>query len=164
MTKMVRVKIENSDKKSVYEINHWALNKSNCDGWDDDETQLAENTKLEDGYQEEGEEPKESTWIQMTEEIGWRWGDVEIIMEKEEYEEYDWNDNDEFLASDYEMELGSMTDGCWTEIEFMNLHEDNESDEDELYDLIRDYGDVEDYECWFHGPITHEVTEEWDED
>ena len=31
MTKMVRVKIENSDKKSVYEINHWALNKSNCD-------------------------------------------------------------------------------------------------------------------------------------
>ena len=45
------------------------------------------------------------------------------------------------------------------------MHEDAEDiDEDILYDLMRDYGDVEECEITIYGPLEHEIEEEWDED
>ena len=37
-------------------------------------------------------------------------------------------------------------------------------DEDILYDLMRDHGDVEECEITIYGPLEHEIEEEWDEE
>ena len=84
-------------------------------------------------------------------------------MKKEEFEKYNWKESKEFLASDYEFELGSISEENWSNIEFKNLHEENEADESTLYSIMRDYGELEDYEVWFIGPITVEIISDWNE-
>ena len=37
-------------------------------------------------------------------------------------------------------------------------------DEDILYDLMRDHGDVEECEIMIFGPLEHEIEEEWDDE
>ena len=93
--------------------------------------------------------------------------DCEATLTKEEYENFDWsNPNDDFSFYDFEdAEFYESSDGCWTDIVFKNLHEDAEDiDEDILYDLMRDYGDVEECEITIYGPLEHEIEEEWDEE
>ena len=103
----------------------------------------------------------------MTEEVGWRWGSGSIVMSREEYDAYDFDD-DEGEHSFYDFQDADFyesSDGCWTDIEFINLLEDLEDvDEDILYDLMRDHGDVEECEIMIFGPLEHEIEEEWDEE
>ena len=161
MTKMVRVQISNAHKKSWMERCNWACKLEdiveNLDADDEDHQELKENLKLE----------ADDSWLEMTEEVGWRWGSGSIVMSREEYDAYDFDDEEgEHSFYDFQdAEFYESSDGCWTDIEFINLHEDVEDvDEDILYDLMRDHGDVEECEIMIFGPLEHEIEEEWDEE
>ena len=143
---------------SVIEINHWYLDKVIHDYFGVDESNLIDLVKLQDESKH-----LEHTHIKATDTKGWKWGSGEIIMKKEEFEKYNWKESKEFLASDYEFELGPISDESWSNIEFKNLHEENEADESALYSIMRDYGELEDYEVWFIGPITVEIISDWNE-
>ena len=149
MTKMVRVQISNAHKKSFVEVCTWSCKLEdiveNLDADDEDHQELKENLKLE----------ADDSWLEMTEEVGWRWGSGSVVMSREDYDKYDFEDAEFYESSD----------GCGTDIVFKNLHEDAEDiDEDILYDLMRDYGDVEECEITIYGPLEHEIEEEWDEE
>ena len=161
MTKMVRVQISNAHKKSFVEVCTWSCKLEdiveNLDADDEDHQELKENLKLE----------ADDSWLEMTEEVGWRWGSGSVLMSREEYDAYDFeNEDGEHSFYDFEdAEFYESSDGCWTDIVFKNLHEDAEDiDEDILYDLMRDYGDVEECEITIYGPLEHEIEEEWDEE
>jgi len=160
MTKKVRVKISNGHKKSFVEVCTWSCKLSDIleqlDVEDEDQKLLKESLKLEG----------ESEWLDMTEEVGWRWGEGSIVMTREEYDNYDW-DNEEGELSFYDFEDAEFyesNDGCWTDLYFRNIHEDVEYDEDVLYDIMRDYGDVEECEITIYGPVEHEIEEEFEEE
>lgn len=161
MTNKVRVKVSNGHKKSWVEVCKWSikledvLDQLNDD--DEEHQELKENLKLE----------ADDQWLEMTEEVGWRWGEGSIVLTKEEYDEFDWdNENDSFCFYDYtDAEFYESSDGCWTDLSFVNLHEDADYvDEDILYDIVRDYGDCEECEIFIYGPIEHEIEEEFEED
>ena len=161
MTKMVRIQISNAHKKSWMERCNWSCKLEdiieNLDTDDEDHQLLKENLKLE----------ADDSWVEMTEEVGWRWGSGSIVMTREEYDAYDFDDEEgEHSFYDFQdAEFYESSDGCWTDIEFINLHEDVEDvDEDILYDLMRDHGDVEECEIMIFGPLEHEIEEEWDEE
>ena len=161
MTKMVRVQISNAHKKSFVEVCTWSCKLEdiveNLDAEDEDHQELKENLKLE----------ADDSWLEMTEEVGWRWGSGSVVMSREDYDKYDFDGEDgEHSFYDFEdAEFYESSDGCWTDIVFKNLHEDAEDiDEDILYDLMRDYGDVEECEITIYGPLEHEIEEEWDEE
>ena len=161
MTKMVRVQISNAHKKSFVEVCKWSCKLEdiveNLDADDEDHQLLKENLKLE----------ADDQWLEMTEEVGWRWGSGSVVMTKEDYDAYDFDNEDgEHSFYDFEdAEFYESSDGCWTDLSFINLHEDAEDiDEDILYDLMRDYGDVEECEITIYGPLEHEIEEEWDEE
>ena len=161
MTKMVRLQISNGHKKSFVEVCKWSCKLEdiveNLDADDEDHQLLKENLKLE----------ADDQWLEMTEEVGWRWGSGSVVMTKEDYDAYDFDNEDgEHSFYDFEdAEFYESSDGCWTDIVFKNLHEDAEDiDEDILYDLMRDYGDVEECEITIYGPLEHEIEEEWDEE
>ena len=161
MTKMVRVQISNAHKKSFVEVCTWSCKLEdiveNLDADDEDHQELKENLKLE----------SDDSWLEMTEEVGWRWGSGSVVMSREDYDKHDFDGEDgEHSFYDFEdAEFYESSDGCWTDIVFKNLHEDAEDiDEDILYDLMRDYGDVEECEITIYGPLEHEIEEEWDEE
>ena len=161
MTKMVRLQISNGHKKSFVEVCKWSCKLEdiieNLDADDEDHQLLKENLKLD----------ADDQWLEMTEEVGWRWGSGSVVMTKEDYDAYDFDNEDgEHSFYDFEdAEFYESSDGCWTDIVFKNLHEDAEDiDEDILYDLMRDYGDVEECEITIYGPLEHEIEEEWDEE
>ena len=161
MTKMVRIQISNAHKKTWMERCNWSCKLEdiieNLDTDDEDHQLLKENLKLE----------ADDSWLEMTEEVGWRWGSGSIVMTREEYDAYDFDDEEgEHSFYDFQdAEFYESSDGCWTDIEFINLHEDVEDvDEDILYDLMRDHGDVEECEIMIFGPLEHEIEEEWDEE
>ena len=161
MTKMVRIQISNAHKKSWMERCNWSCKLEdiieNLDTDDEDHQLLKENLKLE----------ADDSWLEMTEEVGWRWGSGSIVMSREEYNAYDFDDEEgEHSFYDFQdAEFYESSDGCWTDIEFINLHEDVEDvDEDILYDLMRDHGDVEECEIMIFGPLENEIEEEWDEE
>ena len=161
MTKMVRIQISNAHKKSLMERCNWSCKLEdiieNLDTDDEDHQLLKENLKLE----------ADDSWLEMTEEVGWRWGSGSIVMTREEYDAYDFDDEEgEHSFYDFQdAEFYESSDGCWTDIEFINLHEDVEDvDEDILYDIMRDYGDCEECEIFIYGPIEHEIEEEFEED
>ena len=161
MTKMVRLQISNGHKKSFVEVCKWSCKLEdiveNLDADDEDHQLLKENLKLE----------ADDQWLEMTEEVGWRWGSGSVVMTKEDYDAYDF-DNEEGEHSFYDFddaEFYESSDGCWTDISFNNIRDDVEDvDEDILYDLMRDYGDVEECEITIYGPLEHEIEEEWDEE
>ena len=159
MTKMVRLQISNGHKKSFVEVCKWSCKLEdiveNLDADDEDHQLLKENLKLE----------ADDQWLEMTEEVGWRWGSGSVVMTKEDYDAYDFDNEDgEHSFYDFEdAEFYEANDSCWGDYEFQNLHEDCEVDEEELYDLMRDYGDIEDCEYIIAGPVEHEIEEEWDE-
>ena len=159
MTTKVRVKVANEHKKSFMEYNTWQCKlqylKEEVEG-DENESEVANQVQLEEGQ----------TWIVMKEEIGWRWGSASVVMTKEEYENFDWsNPNDDFSFYDFEdAEFYESNDGCWTDLYFRNIHEDVEYEEDVLYDIMRDYGDVEECEITIYGPVEHEIEEEFEEE
>ena len=161
MTKMVRLQISNGHKKSFVEVCKWSCKLEdiveNLDADDEDHQLLKENLKLE----------ADDQWLEMTEEVGWRWGSGSIVLTREDYDAYDFDDEDgEHSFYDFEdAEFYESSDGCWTDISFNNLHEDVDYiDEDILYDLMRDHGDVEECEITIYGPLEHEIEEEWDEE
>ena len=161
MTKMVRVQISNAHKKSFVEVCTWSCKLQdiieNLDVEDEDQKELKESLKL----------TEDDTWLTMTEEVGWRWGSGSVLMSREDYDAYDFDNEDgEHSFYDFEdAEFYESSDGCWTDLSFINLHEDVEDiDEDILYDLMRDYGDVEECEITIYGPLEHEIEEEWDEE
>ena len=160
MTKMVRVQISNAHKKSFVEVCTWQCKLQDIveslDVEDEDQKELKENLKL----------TEDDKWLTMTEEVGWRWGSGSVLMSREEYDAYDFDNEDgEHSFYDFEdAEFYESSDGCWTDISFNNLHEDvDHIDEDILYDLMRDHGDVEECEITIYGPLEHEIEEEWDE-
>ena len=161
MTKMVRVQISNAHKKSFVEVCKWSCKLEdiveNLDTDDEDHQLLKENLRLSENDQ----------WLDMTEEVGWRWGSGSVVMTREDYDAYDF-DNEEGEHSFYDFddaEFYESSDGCWTDISFNNIRDDVEDvDEDILYDLMRDYGDVEECEITIYGPLEHEIEEEWDEE
>ena len=161
MTKMVRLQISNGHKKSFVEVCKWSCKLEdiieNLDADDEDHQLLKENLRLSENDQ----------WLDMTEEVGWRWGSGSVVMTKEDYDAYDFdNENGEHSFYDFEdAEFYESSDGCWTDISFNNIRDDVEDvDEDILYDLMRDYGDVEECEITIYGPLEHEIEEEWDEE
>ena len=161
MTKMVRVQISNAHKKSFVEVCTWSCKLEdiveNLDADDEDHQELKENLKLE----------ADDSWLEMTEEVGWRWGSGSVVMSREDYDKYDFDAEDgEHSFYDFEdAEFYESSDGCWTDLSFVNLHEDADSvDEDILYDIMRDYGDCEECEIFIYGPIEHEIEEEFEED
>ena len=161
MTKMVRLQISNGHKKSFVEVCKWSCKLEdiieNLDADDEDHQLLKENLRLNENDQ----------WLDMTEEVGWRWGSGSVVMTKEDYDAYDFDNEDgEHSFYDFEdAEFYESSDGCWTDISFNNLHEDvDHIDEDILYDLMRDHGDVEECEITIYGPLEHEIEEEWDEE
>ena len=161
MTKMVRVQISNAHKKSWMERCNWSCKLEdiveNLDTEDEEHQLIKENLKLE----------ADDSWVEMTEEVGWRWGSGSIVMTREEYDAYDFDDEEgEHSFYDFQdAEFYESSDGCWTDIVFINIHEDVEDvDEDILYDLMRDHGDVEECEIMIFGPLEHEIEEEWDEE
>ena len=161
MTKMVRVQISNAHKKTWMERCNWSCKLEdiveNLDTEDEEHQLIKENLKLE----------ADDSWVEMTEEVGWRWGSGSIVMTREEYDAYDFDDEEgEHSFYDFQdAEFYESSDGCWTDIEFINLHEDVEDvDEDILYDLMRDHGDVEECEIMIYGPLEHEIEEEFEED
>ena len=161
MTKMVRVQISNAHKKSFVEVCTWSCKLQDIieslDVEDEDQKELKENLKL----------TEDDTWLTMTEEVGWRWGSGSVLMSREDYDAYDFDNEDgEHSFYDFEdAEFYESSDGCWTDISFNNLHEDADPiDEDILYDLMRDHGDVEECEITIYGPLEHEIEEEWDEE
>ena len=161
MPKMVRLQISNGHKKSFVEVCKWSCKLEdiveNLDADDEDHQLLKENLKLD----------ADDKWLEMTEEVGWRWGAGSVVMTKEDYDAYDFDNEDgEHSFYDFEdAEFYESSDGCWTDLSFINLHEDVEDiDEDILYDLMRDHGDVEECEITIYGPLEHEIEEEWDEE
>ena len=161
MVQKVRVKVTNGNKKSWVEVCKWSCKLEdvlqNLDAEDEEHQELQENLKLE----------ADDKWIEMTEEVGWRWGEGSIVLTKEEYDNFDWdNKDDNFCFYDFEdAEFYESNDGCWTDIAYTNLHEDADAiDEDILYDLVRDYGDCEECEIFVYGPIEHEIEEEFEEE
>ena len=161
MTKMVRVQISNAHKKSFVEVCKWSCKLEdiveNLDADDEDHKLLKENLRLSENDQ----------WLDMTEEVGWRWGSGSVLMSREEYDAYDFDNEDgEHSFYDFEdAEFYESSDGCWTDISFNNISDDVEDiDEDILYDLMRDHGDVEECEITIYGPLEHEIEEEWDEE
>ena len=161
MTKKVRIQISNGHKKSFVEYCKWSAKLEdiveNLNTDDEDHQLLKENLKL----------TEDDKWLDMTEEVGWRWGSGSVVMTKEEYDEYDFDNEDgEHSFYDFEdAEFYESSDGCWTDIAFNNLHEDVEDiDEDILYDLVRDYGDCEECEIIIYGPLEHEIEEEFEEE
>ena len=161
MTKMVRVQISNAHKKSFVEVCKWSCKLEdiveNLDADDEDHKLLKENLRLSENDQ----------WLDMTEEVGWRWGSGSVLMSREEYDAYDFDNEDgEHSFYDFEdAEFYESSDGCWTDISFNNIRDDVEDiDEDILYDLMRDHGDVEECEITIYGPLEHEIEEEWDEE
>ena len=90
MTKMLRVQISNAHKKSFVEVCKWSCKLEdiveNLDTDDEDHQLLKENLKLE----------ADDKWLEMTEEVGWRWGSGSVVMTKEDYDAYDF-DNEENL-------------------------------------------------------------------
>ena len=161
MTKMVRVQISNAHKKSFVEVCKWSCKLEdiveNLDADDEDHKLLKENLRLSENDQ----------WLDMTEEVGWRWGSGSVLMSREDYDAYDFDNEDgEHSFYDFEdAEFYESSDGCWTDISFNNIRDDVEDvDEDILYDLMRDYGDVEECEITIYGPLEHEIEEEWDEE
>ena len=161
MTKKVRLQISNAHKKSFVEVCQWSVKLEdvlkNLTEDDEDHQLLKENLKLE----------ADDTWLEMTEEVGWRWGSGSVVMTKEDYDKYDFDAEDgEHSFYDFEdAEFYESSDGCWTDISFINLHEDAEDiDEDILYDMIRDYGDCEECEITIYGPLEHEIEEEFEEE
>ena len=161
MTKMVRLQISNGHKKSFVEVCKWSCKLEdiieNLDADDEDHQLLKENLRLSENDQ----------WLDMTEEVGWRWGSGSVVMTKEDYDAYDFDNEDgEHSFYDFEdAEFYESSDGCWTDISFNNIRDDVEDvDEDILYDLMRDYGDVEECEITIYGPLEHEIEEEWDEE
>ena len=161
MTKMVRLQISNGHKKSFVEVCKWSCKLEdiieNLDADDEDHQLLKENLRLNENDQ----------WLDMTEEVGWRWGSGSVVMTKEDYDAYDFDNEDgEHSFYDFEdAEFYESSDGCWTDISFNNIRDDVEDvDEDILYDLMRDYGDVEECEITIYGPLEHEIEEEWDEE
>jgi len=183
MTTWVCLKISAADgysswrkkkEASVIEINHWYLDREVHDYFGLDDIEILDMVKLrvDTIWESIGEvETSLDDWssgglvprldIKATDTKGWKWGSGEIIMKKEEFENYNWKESKEFLASDYEFELGSLSDVGWSDIEFKNLHEENEADESDLYGIVRDYGELEDYEVWFIGPINVEIVSDW---
>ena len=154
-TEKVRVKVSNGHKKSWMEICKWSCDLNDIvedlNSEDEDEKELKESLKLQEG----------DKWLTMTEEVGWRWGEGSVVMTREEYENFDWENPDGFSLYDWdEAEFHEANDGCWTDISFDNIHEDMDSyDEDILYEKMRDFGDVDDCEIYIHGPIEQEVME-----
>ena len=160
MTKMVRLQISNGHKKSFVEVCKWSCKLEdiveNLDADDEDHQLLKENLKLD----------ADDQWLEMTEEVGWRWGSGSVVMTKEDYDAYDFDDESgEHSFYDFEdAEFYESSDGCWTDIIFTNLRDEiGEINEDILSELMRDYGDVEDCEITIYGPLEHEIEEEWDE-
>ncbi len=157
MTKKVRLKVENAHKKAWVEVCNWTVKLEDIleqlDEDDEDQKELKENLKLE----------SDDTWLEMTEEVGWRWGTGTLVMTREEYENYDWENNDQFELYEHEdAEFYEANDGCWTDISFSNL--DCDVDEDELYELMREYGDIEECSHVICGPIAVEIEEEFEEE
>ena len=81
MTKMVRLQISNGHKKSFVEVCKWSCKLEdiveNLDADDEDHQLLKENLKLE----------ADDQWLEMTEEVGWRWGSGSVVMTIEDYDE-----------------------------------------------------------------------------
>ena len=161
MTKMVRLQISNGHKKSFVEVCKWSCKLEdiveNLDADDEDHQLIKENLRLNENDQ----------WLDMTEEVGWRWGSGSVVMTKEEYDAYDFDAEDgEHSFYDFEdAEFYESSDGCWTDLSFSNIRDDVEDvDEDILYDLMRDYGDVEECEITIYGPLEHEIEEEFEEE
>ena len=78
MTKMVRIQISNAHKKSWMERCNWSCKLEdiieNLDTDDEDHQELKENLKLE----------ADDSWLEMTEEVGWRWGSGSVVMSRED--------------------------------------------------------------------------------
>ena len=74
MTNKERVKVSNGHKKSWVEVCKWSikledvLDQLNDD--DEEHQELKENLKLE----------ADDQWLEMTEEVGWRWGEGSIVL------------------------------------------------------------------------------------
>ena len=138
MTTWVCLKISAADgysswrrkkEASVIEINHWYLDREVHDYFGLDDIEILDMVKLRvDTIWESIGEVETSLSvprldIKATDTKGWKWGSGEIIMKKEEFENYNWKESKEFLASDYEFELGSLSDVGWSDIEFKKIHQ-----------------------------------------
>ena len=109
---------------------------------------MKESLKLED----EGE------WLDMTEEVGWRWGEGSIVMTREEYDNYDWDyilstapsiENFKVMITDH---IKLMVEWTFTRCEPLGI-ETFVEDIEKVYQLYRDtydetwamYHDEDDY-------------------
>ena len=74
-----------------------------------------------------------------------------------------WNEDGEHSFYDFEdAEFYGSSDGCWTDLSFINLHEDVEDIDEDIFWFDEDYGDVKNV-SQIYGHLK-EIEEEWDEE
>ena len=141
------VTVETQNKKCIVETEYWYA-------WKDD---LKEDLiELEFTEEEFDELPDKLT---LTTTDVYRWGHITVDMPYEDYEQMDWQGNDEWNATRYSREDWSFSDSSGNDYDF-NFDIGEDVTEYEVYDLIRDKGDVDDSEVALIGPLTATVDDE----
>lgn len=137
------VKVETQNKKCIVETENWFVYK------DDLKDDL-----IEMGFTEEefNELPDELT---LTTTNVYRGGHITVEMPHEDYEQMDWEGNDEWNASIYGSDDFLFSDVTGNDYDF-NFDMGEDVNEDEVYDLIQEQGDV-DSEVTLTGPLTATV-------
>ena len=141
------VTVETQNKKCIVETEYWYC-------WKDDVKE--DLIELEFTEEEFDELPDKLT---LTTSDVYRWGHVTIDMPYEDYEQMDWQDNDEWDATQYSREDWSFSDSTGNDYDF-NFDLGEDVSEYEVYDLIREKGDVDESEVAFIGPLTATVDDE----
>lgn len=86
--------------------------------------------------------------MSITEETGWRWGDFYIRTEGEDPPFID-EDTDIFCLEDAELEDWSTDDGCWQDIDYNNVPEEEQEKLQEFFDEGNSVYDLEE-QGWIH--------------
>ena len=141
------VTVETQNKKCIVETEYWYA-------WKDDiKEDLIEMSFTEEEFTELPDK------LTLTTSDVYRWGHITVDMPYQDYEQMDWQGNDEWNATHYSREDWSFSDGTGNDYDF-NFDMGEDVTEYEVYDLIREKGDVDDSEVALIGPLTATVDDE----
>jgi hypothetical protein len=141
------VAVKTINKKCVVETEYWFCDK------EDSKDKLIEIGFTEDEYKDLPDR------LTMTKSDVYRWGEIAVNMPKEDFEEMDWENNDEWDATQYDREDWSFSDGCGDDQDY-DFEMGEKVDDYDMDDFMREYGDVDECEVSFIGPLNAEIIDE----
>lgn len=162
MVQKVKIKVTNSVPNSWVEINSWKCEIANVIANLSDEipeqNEIKANLKTRDEIE---------TKLTLTEEIHWDNGSGNIVMTREDYDNYNWtNSENNFILNDFDnFEFINSTDEYSRTWSFTNLHESVVSNIVILTEnnIISEQGEILEKKYKINNTVNHEIVEEFEE-